>query len=145
MESRIPIPTDNIFKFYALFGLLLVIFSLGSVLYISNSSNAVVYAAWPELEGLKQLETPSRTDQVRISLLERRLEVNKADKDFYINALGISATLGLFLMIYGFSQWHRKVQPLQDRRAKVELEIAELQLAKLRKAVGSWHGGGQEG
>jgi hypothetical protein len=28
MENKIPIPTDNIFKFYALFGLLLCIFSI---------------------------------------------------------------------------------------------------------------------
>lgn len=135
MESRIPIPTDNIFKFYALFGLLIVVFFMGSVFYINNTSNAVVYDSLPELEGLKQLSTPTRTDQVRIALLERKLEINQSDKNVLLYIAGGFLTLGGLLTGYGFLQWHRKIQPLQDRRAKVELEIAELQLAKLRNEM----------
>lgn len=32
MENKIPLPTDNIYKFYALFGLLLLVFTIGAAL-----------------------------------------------------------------------------------------------------------------
>jgi len=54
MESKIPLPTDNIYKFYALFSLLLLIFSLGAFLYVQQSANEQVIAILPELEVLKE-------------------------------------------------------------------------------------------
>lgn len=53
MESRVPLPTDNIFKFYALFGLLLTIFSAGSVLYVNKSTNDLAFEIAVEYETLK--------------------------------------------------------------------------------------------
>lgn len=58
MESKIPLPTDSIYKFLAMFSLLLVIFSVGAVIYASNSTNAVGFEHWVELEVLQAVEEP---------------------------------------------------------------------------------------
>ena len=135
MESRIPVPTDNIFKLYALFGLLLFIFCCSAVLYVVRSANEVVYASLPELEGLKQIKQPTSVDQARIALLQRKLEITKADKDFFIYALGGIMGVALLLMFFGFRRWHQDVQPIADETAKVQLEIAKLQLERLRQGL----------
>ena len=133
METRIPLPTDNIFKFYALFGLLLFIFTWGAMIYVVRSSNETVFSAVPELESLKQIEKPTHAEAVRVKLLERKLELSQSDKKFFQYSLGGILSVGVWLMIYGFRKWHRGIQVVLDKTAKVQLEIAELQLAKLRR------------
>ena len=135
MESRVPLPTDNIFKFYALFGLLLFIFSCGSMLYSVRSANEAIFDVVPELQELKQIEKPTPSETIKISLLERKLEITKADKNLIANALSYIAAIGILLMGFGFIVWHRKVQPVADRMAEAQTQIAELQLEKLRKEL----------
>lgn len=135
MQNNIPVPTDNIFKFYALFGLLLFVFSCGSLLYVNNATNSLVISLFPEFIGLKQIEKPSRADSAKIELIERRLEVTKSDKDFYLKAISVLAALGVITMSYGFFKWHVELQPVLDETAKVQLEIAKLQFAQLRREL----------
>lgn len=137
MESRIPVPTDNIFKFYALFGLLLFVFSCGALLYVHATSNATLMAAYPELEALKEFEEPSRSDRVQIALLARKIEVTTLSRQFYLKAIGVMAGLAMLAMLYGFQRWHTQIQPVLDETAKVQLEIAKLQLEKLRRELKS--------
>lgn len=59
MESKIPLPTDNIYTFVALFSLVLLISSFGAIIFASNSSNAVVFEHWVELETLQAQEKPT--------------------------------------------------------------------------------------
>ncbi|MFG7342239.1 hypothetical protein [Stutzerimonas stutzeri] len=89
MESKIPLPTDNIYKFYALFSLLLLIFSLGAFLYVQQSANEQVIAILPELEVLKEAKELSTKDAVRKQILERQLEVIASDRKFFHRALGV--------------------------------------------------------
>lgn len=56
MESKIPLPTDNIFKFYALFGVLILIASIVSVVWINNSTNERIHSLIREYESLPQVE-----------------------------------------------------------------------------------------
>ena len=125
MESRIPLPTDNIFKFYALFGLFLFAFAIGEGLYLTKSHNEFLMASVVEVEGLREVEKPSAAQKARKAVLERLMEVERTDNTFLGNLLVALATGAFFLMIYGFQQWHTKIQPLQD-------EISQLQLKKLR-------------
>jgi len=129
MESQIPLPTDNIYKFYALFGLLLFVFSVGSDLYVLRSINEFAYQAIPEIEAVKQMANPSGVDVARRVVLEKHLEIAVADRKFFDKALGTIGGVALLLMYYGFRKWHKEVQPVQD-------EMAELQLKKLRHEVG---------
>ncbi|MGE4477185.1 MAG: hypothetical protein AB7E18_18090 [Stutzerimonas sp.] len=132
MESKIPLPTDNIYKFYALFSLLLLIFSLGAFLYVQASANEQVIAILPELEVLKEAKELSLKDKVSKQILERKLEVIASDRAFFHKALGVIFGVAIFGIWFGFSQWHKVIQPLQDEHAKIQLEISRLQLEKLK-------------
>ncbi|BBB24869.1 hypothetical protein [Amphritea japonica] len=129
MESRIPLPTDNIFKFYALFGLLILIFGIGSTLYVNRSTNDFVFDVGVEYETLRA--DPARTvlQETRFNFLQKKLEVAQDNKKFYLYSLGGVIAIGIFMMFYGFKKWHTEVQPIQD-------EIARLSLEKLRREVG---------
>lgn len=128
MENKIPIPTDNIFKFYALFGLLLFIFSVGSIVYVNRATNELVFQAAIELEVIRQIPNPSLVDVTKTHVLEKRLEIAASDKKTFIVGSGIIAGISVILMFYGFGKWHKDVQPIQD-------EIVKLQLEKLRHEV----------
>ena len=80
MESKIPIPTDNIFKFYALFSLLLFVFAISASLYVNRSTNEQVVSLFVDLETLKQEKAPSQTQLLRKAILERQLEIARSDK-----------------------------------------------------------------
>ena len=128
MENKIPIPTDNIYKFYALFGLVLFVFSIGSILYVVRSTNDIGFQATLEITSVNQIEKPSQVDLVKKQFLQRRLDVALEDRRFCEAALRILASLSIPLILYGFWRWHTKIQPAQD-------ELMELQLKKLRHEV----------
>jgi hypothetical protein len=128
MENQIPIPTDNIYKFYALFGLLIFIFGAGSTIYITHSTNDLAFQTAIEIQTVKDIQNPSAADKTRLQFLERRLTVATSDRKFETIICGVICGIGLILMHYGFMKWHKEVQPIQD-------EIAKLQLEKLRHEV----------
>ena len=128
MESRIPLPTDNIFKFYALFGLLLLIFGLSASIYTTKSTNEFMATSVIDLEELKSVVAPSARQGARRQILQRQIEVAKSDKEFFMRACGGVGAIGLALMLFGFWKWHVDVQPTLD-------EITQLQLLKLRYEV----------
>ena len=80
MENKIPVPTDNIFKFYALFGLMLFVFSFGAIIYVNSHTNEVIFTTAPELAALRQIAKRSDVDDLRLALLERKFEIAKGDK-----------------------------------------------------------------
>jgi hypothetical protein len=128
LDSHIPLPTDNIYKFYALFGLLLFIFSGSGSIYTTNKTNELVFQTAIDIEAIKQIERPSPVDLTRIAVLQRRQEIVLADAKAAQRACYSFLALGVLLMVIGFSIWQAKIQPVQD-------EIAELQLEKLRLEV----------
>lgn len=135
MESRIPLPTDNIYKFYAFFGLLLFVFSASALLYQNHAHNELIFAAVPELADLKQVAQPTPAQKTRIAVLEKRVEIANSDHRAIPYVLGTISGISVLLIYYGFRRWHTEIQPLIDESAKVQLQIAELQLKKLRQEV----------
>lgn len=129
MENKIPLPTDNIYKFYALFGLLIIFFGFGSTLYVNKSTNDLLFGSAVELEILKSEENRSSPKEVKLELLIRKIEIAKKDKKFYTASLGIIIAIGIMMVCYGFKKWHTEVQPVQD-------EIAKLSLQKLKRELG---------
>ena len=132
MQNQIPVPTDNIYKFYALFSLLLLIFSLTATLYVGKSANELILNNVVELETLSQEKNLSSPQQVRKDSIQRMIEVSHSDKQFYLVFIAGLISISGFGMFYGFKKWHTEVQPVIDETAKVQLEIAKLQLAKLK-------------
>ncbi len=137
MENKIPLPTDNIFKFYALFGLVLFIFSAAAVIFVTNSANAVSMSTIPQIYELQQIDKPSLADAAKLAVLKKTLEIALSDRKFFLNAIGAVAGLSMLVMGYGFIKWHTAVQPVLDETAKVQLELVKLQLEKLRKKMES--------
>ncbi len=126
MQSNIPIPTDNIYKFYALFGLLLIISSILAIVYVSNQTFNSGFTLVKEYEALKNI--PSNKDSLTLHLIEGQVKALGDNKKFQLQFLGGLIGTGLSLMIYGFWNWHHKVQPRHDR-------LLELQITKLEKEL----------
>ncbi|WP_321460055.1 hypothetical protein [Vibrio sp. NH-UV-68] len=131
MESRIPLPTDNIYKFYALFGLLLVIFGLGSIIYVNQSTNSLVYDVIIEYHTLKNIPVEARTlvQEATFQVLDKKLDVAVRNKFIFLIAIGGMIAGGIYMLWYGFKTWHTKIQPMQD-------EMARLNIKKLKQEVG---------
>jgi hypothetical protein len=135
MESKIPIPTDNIFKFYALFALFLFVFSIGSNLYINQSTNRLILDSAVEKQRLLTEAGNNPVSEVKIATMERELKNAKTDRTVAFWLFSALAGAAFWLGIYGFNRWHKEVQPRIDEASRVQLEIAKLQLAKLRAEV----------
>ena len=131
MESRVPLPTDNIYKFYALFGLALFLASIFAFLNIHSSYNERALERYVEVETLNGLAQLNLEQQLRKNVLEAQERIDASDKKFLISVLGGVLTVAIWLMGYGFYSWHTKIQPLQDefmqkQLTKLGMEINEL-------------------
>jgi hypothetical protein len=133
MESNIPLPTDNIYKFYALFGLLLFVFSIGSTLYLGRTANEIIFQTYLEEESIKQIANPTSLDQAKKLADDKRREIAISNRTWGIRLLSGVSTVGILLMAYGFWKWHREVQPVQDEMAKLQLEKLRHEVSKLTK------------
>lgn len=134
--DKIPLPTDNIYKFYALFGLLLFIFSIGASIALTKNTNDTVYKLYVELESLRipTIEEMAAYKDgvhptfVRKALLEKLIEVAKKDRTTIEILLTAVTVIGGLGVLYGFRKWHKEIQPIQD-------EMLQLQVEKLRREV----------
>jgi hypothetical protein len=86
------------------------------------------------VESLKQESALTGKQVMEKALLERQLEIASSNKKFFQKCLALLAAASLLGMAYGFTKWHREVQPLADETARVQLEIAKMQLDKQRRA-----------
>jgi len=131
MQSRIPLPTDNIYKFYALFGLLLFIFGIGSLIYVNESTNSQTYEIIGEYHTLKQMHPKARSmaQEIKYQILDRKLDDAVASKIYYSLGIGLITVLGILMFCYGFKIWHTIIQPMQD-------DITRLNIKKLQQEVG---------
>lgn len=130
MESKIPLPTDNIYKFYALFGLLLFISSLAAYLYLHKSTNELIFETAVIVEELETREKPSAADIKRKEMAEKRVSIAVEDRKAFNSVLAFLALLGASLMGLGFAVWQFKVQPLQDKLLNLQIQKAEQELQK---------------
>lgn len=134
MKSNIPLPTDNIYKFYALFGLLLLIFSAGSTLYVSHSTNDLIFSSYIEYETFNAIEKPTAVEIAKRKGTEKRVEIALSDKEFFLRALGSLFAVAIIAMVYGFTKWHREIQPVQDETARLQLEKLKLEIVDLSRS-----------
>lgn len=130
MESRIPLPTDNIYKFYALFGLALLIASMAAFLYVHKTTNEMAFEAAIEYEDLAAKEHPTKLELKRKELIEKRLSIAVEDRELYNYTLSVLMGVGIFSMLMGFLKWQTVVQPKQDRLLDLQIAQAERDLKK---------------
>ncbi|MEL0606922.1 hypothetical protein [Vibrio echinoideorum] len=132
-NSNANVPTDNIYKFFAILGLVLTVF--GGYIFNSthNNFNNNLFKYAINLSKLELIEKPNLHEEMQIAALEKRIELLKADKPFNMNVSSFFVALGLILMSYGFIRWHFHLQPKLD-------ELLDLQLKKARAdASGNKH------
>lgn len=128
MDSKIPIATDNIYKFLATFGLVIVISSMTLLIINSSSTNQTIWASANAILDLESGQDPKKED--KISLRKREMEIAVSNRKFGTWALSFIFVIGSLASFEGFRKWHRDVQPVHD-------EILILQREKLRSEVAS--------
>jgi len=125
MESKIPLPTDNIYKFYALFGLLLFITSGLAVVWNGATTNETLHSLVKEYEALPG-STEEKEQTTLGKMIETRVDVAIQNKKQFQHFLWASFRFIALADVLGFKQWHTKIQPKQD-------EYFDLQPQKLKQ------------
>ncbi|HBO1048223.1 hypothetical protein [Pseudomonas aeruginosa] len=132
MENKIPLPTDSLYKFVALFSMTIVIGAFYLAFYAGESSNAVVYENWSELASLQSLEKPNAEQAARKEMLERKIEIAVENRKTLVKLAAFLAGGGTLGVYVGFAFWIRKQQKVADQIAENQLELSRLQLLALR-------------
>jgi len=132
MLDRVPVPTDNIYKFIALFSLVVLVFSSWQIISVTTASNAIVIKNYPEIVELQSLEVRTLAQEAKLAVLEREKEVVVKDRKLFVNILSWVIAFAFYGIIYGFWVWRREIQPMVDAQNKAQLELLQLQVEKLR-------------
>ncbi|GEM_PF-906487 len=125
MQPNVPVPTDSLYKFLALFGLVLMISSLLGTVALVRSSNQQIFEAAKEVAAIGTPQSKEAEDYVKA--MQRKAVIAAEDRDGLAWLLAICGAIGVAFSIAGFTRWH-KIQPLHD-------ELLELQVAKARMEV----------
>lgn len=125
MQPNVPVATDSLHKFLALFGLVLIVSSIIGIVLMGWSSNEQIFAAAREFAHTD----PSHSEAMKTyaDAMVKKAEITASDRKLLIYALSGVIAFGTFIAGIGFIQWSR-IQPLQD-------ELLELQVAKARVEV----------
>jgi len=127
MESKIPLPTDNIYKFCALFGVLLLLTSIVSIVWVGNSTNETVCSLIKEYESIPGSE--EEKDETSLAkTIEALINAQVENRELYNKGLGAAIGISILLMFYGFREWYTKIQPKQS-------EYFDLQIQKLKQEI----------
>lgn len=135
MQSRVPLPTDNIYKFYALFGLLLFLSCTYTFVNLQQSYNERAFKRHVELKTLQDLKELNATQSATKEILERQAKIDSSDKEFFLNSIAIFFSIAILLMFFGFHQWHTKIQPQQDEILKRSLDKVDIEIKLLKKQI----------
>jgi len=142
MENRIPLPTDNIYKFYALFALFVFIACAAAIQYQTQKTNELIIATYVEQASISEKEKLTASDEARKLMLTKRLEVAISDKNYLRWFFSGIAGFAFWSSVYGFYRWHRHVQPTIDEAQRIQIDIAKLNLIKLQIEVEKLQGKG---
>lgn len=126
MQPSIPVPTDNLYKFMALFGLVLVVSSLFGMVLTGRSANAQIFDAARDYAQVDPELSPAK--KAYADSLVKKASIAAEDRDVLIMALIIPLTVGMLLSYSGFARW-KQIQPLHD-------ELLRLQVERARKEAG---------
>lgn len=132
MLDKLPIPTDSLYKFIALTGVILFILPFILVVQVTNSSNETVVRTYFAIDSLHRDPELAKRDSARIVMLRRIRDVATSDRQFALSAAAVVATAGAFMMLYGFREWKRLIQRHSDQIAILEVKLKQTQLDRER-------------
>ena|SRR5690554_5124056 len=137
MDPKIPVPTDNIYKFCATFGLVVMVVSLTLMFLNSRTANQVIFDSAKEYYDLRSSEDPLIDE--REKLLDRQVKLAVDNREHGKWVLAVIFAIGFYSSCFGFYRWYTKVQPVHDeilelQRKKLELEARALNNSQQRTA-----------
>ena len=126
MQPNVPVPTDNLYKFAATFGLVLIIASFVG-LYLANTAYyaELVSISEKSFELNREEKVPPKARQAMEADLTKREELNSENLKIYNSCLLFLLVVGSSIAWGGFALWGR-FQALHD-------ELLEIQVTKARK------------
>jgi len=125
MNLPMSVPTDNVYKFVAIFGLVMVIAAFWGVITQGSQTNDIVFVSAPEIAALEAAQTSTPSEKVKLEVLKKRLQVAVEDKKTINNYCVVLAVLGTLASFIGFSFWYSKIQKHQDRLLNLQVLEAE--------------------
>ena len=146
MSMQIPnLPTDNLYKFIALSGLSIFLFSFFIPLYLNYSINQQIAEVLSDLHVVEskmdRLEnTPKDSPHFErrfkeVELLNDKVrKANELTKYLRLNQLSvlnykyIGVTIGVFLSVLGFYLWYTRVQKYLDKELRNNSENNQSEL-----------------
>jgi len=134
MDPRVPISTDNIYKFQATFGLVIIITAF--VLFVLNNQHAN-QSIISNLEKLLVIDESAKQAEEHEKLYKRQIDVAVSNRTHYTYAIGVILAIGILVSWLGFTRWSNQIQPIHDDILRLEKEKLELEVAVLRDQAGS--------
>ncbi|MFC5050543.1 hypothetical protein ACFPK9_07955 [Rubritalea spongiae] len=134
MAFSIPSVTDNVYKFYAIFGLTLIVSSVIGSIQLNRMNNARIHQFAKDVEAVHQRdpEFANAKDSPVVASALKQIEVIGEDrKGFKRLLLGLVA-VGAGISFYGFRQWQNGVQKMDDAIKELELKKLKLEVEKLK-------------
>lgn len=139
MTPTIPIPTDHVYKFYALCGLSIAISSLIALIYLIDRYNERIEKNYLQWEILNRMDNLSQEDEVRKSVLKAKLDVDRLDRSAIPWALGSIGGVGGAMMLLGFIPWHKTLQRNQDKLLELQIKKIEREILALDRELEQPH------
>lgn len=150
------VPTDNLYKFIAIAGLVLVgigivtpfLLDQGFFDYMTKrmqqENDRLVenyFKMRDDRDGTKEsndeFETLfTATKESQVAALKNELDAHRRLGYWKMGAAMVGLVLGVLLMGYGFWQWYLKIQLLLDEKLELELKLARADLNKAIAAAG---------
>ena len=124
MNPNIPLPTDSLWKFSALFGLAVFFMSALWIGYIHYSTNELIYTSAIEQASLEKTAEQDSVSARKLEVLQKRREMAVADRPVLIYLASTLMAFGIFAAVFGFYRWG-KMQPKQDRLLELEVISSE--------------------
>jgi hypothetical protein len=133
MQSTVPIATDHIYKFYALFGLSLFISAGLTLAYLHVHFVNLLYQESVDLQVLEAKSDLSQEEKIRKDNLVAKIGHDKSLQLMHPKILGNIAGIGLILIVYGFYKWHVKIQPKHDMLVDLQIEKIKFEISTLNR------------
>ncbi len=136
MNPNIPIPTDNVYKFYAMFGLVIMLTTAIMFFIRHEEYNRRAFDRHVPMKLLEAKKDLSDQQKHELYLYEQKAGIDKSNKKLELSLYMFLFVLpGALLTIYGFFMWHNKIQPLQDRLIELQLERLSIEIKAANKEV----------
>lgn len=129
MALSVPSATDNIYKFYALFGLTLIVSSVLGFVHVVESGNARLYQYAKDADTLMKLGDKVFDESATGAVITKLVSQHGSDQMILKVGLGVVLAVGVWFSHRGFGKWRKEVQPRDNRLKELQIEVLEKELA----------------